>query len=73
MLRASNTCTRTACSALKSVSANSQEYYGENILHISVIHKNAEMVEWILNHAESNPSYKQKLLSAAATGNFFKL
>ncbi len=48
------------------------EYQGENVLHISVINKNAEMVDWLLS-AEGNLPYRDRMLRAAATGNFFKI
>ncbi len=49
-----------------------QEYYGENVLHIAIIKRNATMVEWLLGD-ENNQAYQDDLLTAAASGNFFKL
>ncbi|CAF4384213.1 unnamed protein product, partial [Didymodactylos carnosus] len=47
------------------------EYYGENVLHIAIIKKNAAMVEWLLVDPNNRP-YREKLLNAKASGNFFK-
>ena len=49
-----------------------QEYYGENALHIAIIKRNAAMVEWLLGEKRNQP-YKHKQLTAAASGNFFKV
>jgi hypothetical protein len=49
-----------------------QEYYGETVLHISIINRNATMVESLLGD-ENNQPYREQQLAAAATGNFFKV
>ncbi|CAF1052768.1 unnamed protein product [Rotaria sordida] len=51
---------------------NKPRYYGENILHIAIVKRNPTMVEWLLynNHLES---YREELLTATATGDFFKI
>ncbi|CAF0946381.1 unnamed protein product, partial [Didymodactylos carnosus] len=50
---------------------NQAEYYGENVLHIAIIKKNAAMVDWLLVDPSNKP-YKETLLKATASGNFFK-
>ncbi|CAF1032280.1 unnamed protein product [Rotaria sp. Silwood1] len=51
---------------------NKPKYYGENILHIAIVKRNLDMVKWLLSdiHSESN---RQQLLTATATGDFFKI
>ncbi|CAF1415395.1 unnamed protein product [Rotaria sordida] len=51
---------------------NKSKYYGENILHIAIVKRNLAMVKWLLRniHSESN---RQQLLTATATGDFFKI
>ncbi len=49
-----------------------QEYYGETILHIAIINRNASMIEWLLGD-ENNEPLRQQQLKATATGNFFKM
>ena len=49
-----------------------QEYYGEVALHIAIIKRNPTMVEWLLG-AENNQPYIEQQLTAAASGNFFKV
>ncbi|CAF3432259.1 unnamed protein product [Rotaria sp. Silwood1] len=51
---------------------NQSEYYGENVLHIAIIKRNATMVEWLLGD-EKNRAYREQQLTAAACGNFFKV
>ncbi|UJR09267.1 hypothetical protein I4U23_013512 [Adineta vaga] len=47
-------------------------YYGENILHIAIVKRNPTMVEWLLGTEELEP-YRKELLTARATGDFFKI
>ncbi|CAF4952987.1 unnamed protein product, partial [Rotaria sp. Silwood1] len=47
-------------------------YYGENILHIAIVKRNPTMVEWLLNN-DNLEIYRQQLLTATATGDFFKI
>jgi hypothetical protein len=49
-----------------------QEYYGEIVLHIAIINRNAAMVEWLLGDECSRP-YREQQLAAAASGKFFQL
>jgi hypothetical protein len=49
-----------------------QEYYGEIVLHIAIINRNATMVEWLLGDKYNRP-YREQQLTAAASGNFFKV
>lgn len=49
-----------------------QEYYGEIILHIAIINRNVSMVKWLLSN-ERTRTYREKQLTAAATGQFFQL
>ncbi len=49
-----------------------QEYYGETVLHIAIIKRNATMIEWLLGD-ENNQPFRQEQLKATATGNFFKV
>ncbi|CAF0874251.1 unnamed protein product [Rotaria sordida] len=51
---------------------NESEYYGEIVLHIAIIKRNATMVEWLLGD-EKNLPYREQQLTAAACGNFFKV
>ncbi|CAF3781223.1 unnamed protein product [Adineta steineri] len=51
---------------------NKPVYYGENILHISIVKRNPAMVEWLLGN-EQLEHYRERLLSATATGDFFKI
>jgi hypothetical protein len=47
-------------------------YRGENVLHIAIVKRNASMVEWLLSEELLQP-YRENLLTAAATGDFFKM
>ncbi|CAF1601501.1 unnamed protein product, partial [Didymodactylos carnosus] len=47
---------------------NLSEYYGENVLHVAIIKKNAEMVEWLLGDP-NNYAYRDQLLNGTATGS----
>jgi hypothetical protein len=49
-----------------------QEYYGEIVLHIAIINRNATMVEWLLGNEYIRP-YREQQLTAAASGHFFQL
>ncbi|CAM4838806.1 unnamed protein product [Rotaria magnacalcarata] len=51
---------------------NKPSYYGENILHLAIVKREANMVNWLLSHASLEP-YKDELLRARATGDFFKI
>ncbi|CAM4825805.1 unnamed protein product [Rotaria magnacalcarata] len=51
---------------------NKPNYYGENILHLAIVKREANMVDWLLSHASLEP-YKDELLRARATGDFFKI
>ncbi|CAF4275529.1 unnamed protein product, partial [Rotaria sordida] len=51
---------------------NKPIYYGENILHIAIVKRYTTMVEWLLSN-EHLESYRQQLLTATATGDFFKI
>ncbi|CAF1221511.1 unnamed protein product, partial [Rotaria sordida] len=51
---------------------NKPVYYGENILHIAIVKRYTTMVEWLLCN-EHLESYRQQLLTATATGDFFKI
>ncbi|CAF3609508.1 unnamed protein product [Rotaria socialis] len=51
---------------------NKPNYYGENILHLAIVKREANMVDWLLSHASLEP-YKHGLLAARATGDFFKI
>ncbi|CAF1171543.1 unnamed protein product [Rotaria sp. Silwood1] len=51
---------------------NQAEYYGEMPLHIAIIKRNPTMVEWLLGY-EHNKDYIEQQLTAAASGNFFKV
>ncbi|CAF3956669.1 unnamed protein product [Rotaria sp. Silwood1] len=51
---------------------NKSKYYGENILHIAIANRNPTMVEWLLSNDRLEP-YRQQLLTARATGSFFKI
>lgn len=47
-------------------------YYGENILHISIVHRNFEEVKWLLDfYAKRDSKYFVELLSARTLGHFF--
>jgi hypothetical protein len=48
-----------------------QEYYGEVVLHIAIINRNATMIEWLLSDEHIEP-YRDQQLTAAANGHFFK-
>ncbi|CAF3390913.1 unnamed protein product [Rotaria socialis] len=47
------------------------EYYGEIVLHIAIINRNATMVEWLLGDKRNRP-YQEQQLTAAASGHFFQ-
>jgi hypothetical protein len=49
-----------------------QEYYGEIVLHIAIINRNTTMVEWLLGDECTRP-YREKQLTATASGRFFQL
>ena len=49
-----------------------QEYYGEIVLHIAIINRNATMVEWLLGD-ECNRPYREQQLLAVASGRFFQV
>ncbi|CAF1660399.1 unnamed protein product [Rotaria magnacalcarata] len=51
---------------------NKPRYYGENILHLAIVKREANMVDWLLSQASLEP-YKDELLRARATGDFFKI
>ncbi|CAF2163660.1 unnamed protein product [Rotaria magnacalcarata] len=51
---------------------NQPRYYGENILHMVIINRNAMMVKWLLTDTNIQP-YRQELLAASATGHFFPM
>ncbi|CAF4829654.1 unnamed protein product [Rotaria socialis] len=53
-------------------SYNEAEYYGEIVLHIAIINRNATMVEWLLGDKRNRP-YQEQQLTAAASGHFFQL
>ena len=44
----------------------SAEYYGENILHIAIVNKQLELIQYILEK-------DVRLLEGRATGDFFKV
>lgn len=47
-------------------------YYGENILHIAIVHRNYEEVKWLLDfYSNCNKNYLNELLSARTLGHFF--
>jgi hypothetical protein len=48
-----------------------QEYYGEVVLHIAIINRNATMIEWLLSDEHIEP-YRDQQLTAAASGHFFQ-
>ncbi|CAF4180911.1 unnamed protein product [Rotaria socialis] len=52
-------------------SYNEAEYYGEIVLHIAIINRNATMVEWLLGDKRNRP-YQEQQLTAAASGHFFQ-
>jgi ankyrin repeat protein len=45
-----------------------QEYYGEIVLHIAIINRNATMVEWLLGDKYNRP-YREQQLAAVASGH----
>jgi hypothetical protein len=49
-----------------------QEYYGEIVLHIAIINRNATMVEWLLGDKYNRP-YREQQLAAVASGHFFQM
>jgi hypothetical protein len=49
-----------------------KEYYGEIVLHIAIINRNATMVEWLLGD-EHIRLYREQQLTATASGCFFQL
>ena len=49
-----------------------QVYFGENVLHIAIVKRNATMAAWLLED-EHLQDYRQVLLQATATGDFFKM
>ncbi|CAF1036236.1 unnamed protein product [Rotaria magnacalcarata] len=51
---------------------NQSEYYGEMVLHIAIIKRNATMVEWLLGD-KHNQAYREQQLTAAACGRFFQV
>lgn len=42
------------------------------VLHIAIIKQNAAMVDWLLSD-EHDVAYREKQLTSAARGNFFKV
>ncbi|CAF4809152.1 unnamed protein product [Rotaria sp. Silwood1] len=51
---------------------NKPIYYGENILHFAIVKGYTTMIEWLLSN-EHLESYREQLLTATATGDFFKI
>ncbi|CAF1156051.1 unnamed protein product [Adineta steineri] len=50
---------------------NQPEYYGEIVLHIAIISRNAIIIEWLLSN-ERVRLYREQQLTATASGHFFQ-
>ncbi|CAF1179198.1 unnamed protein product [Adineta steineri] len=50
---------------------NQPEYYGEIVLHIAIINRNAIIIEWLLSN-ERVRLYREQQLTATASGHFFQ-
>lgn len=49
-----------------------QIYFGENILHLAIVKRNAALIEWLLSE-DHLAAHRTALLQARATGDFFKM
>lgn len=47
------------------------EYKGENVLHIAIVKKRADLVKELVELEKKSVQLKPKLMEARATGNFF--